>query len=82
LDWEQPEEENGGGLLAFFLAVEREKWRTGMGVGGETYPPQPFNSSSFLSTGSTGLETGSTAPGTGLVLLLWKIYHEVDLAEL
>jgi hypothetical protein len=35
-----------------------------MGVGGETYPPQPFNSSSFLSSGSTG----STAPGTATVL--------------
>jgi hypothetical protein len=35
-----------------------------MGVGGKTDPQQPFNSSNFLSSGCTGPETGSTAPGT------------------
>jgi hypothetical protein len=53
-----------------------------MRVGGETDPSQPFNPSVF-SRAVVPVQRPVAAPGTMMVpvLPLWKICHEVDLAE-
>jgi hypothetical protein len=61
---ERPEEEVGGGLLVFFIAVERESVGREWGLVGKTVPPHDLIPHRFSPSGSTGPGTGSTAPGT------------------